>query len=238
MASKKKSGVKGAGVKSTAAQRKAKREELNKIHKAKTSGTGNSALDRANAVAKKGATRVTKAIKKAATGGAEVVKKAKPQFFGRPKAKKEIDPEKVKAERNAQHQRMMRVPWYAEHRAKSIELWVARRAAQAAGDAAEVEKINRKLDRINKERDKARAEWKAAGSVIPDVAPEKEEKPTRAKKSGGKKAAAKKSRKKKDQPPVDEQAATETIGEVLNDEPQADEPVETTTDEAANNVAE
>jgi hypothetical protein len=190
----------------------AKRKELNAIHKKKTAkaaGTGNPALDRANAVAKKGkAAKVTKAIKVAATGGADVVKREKPanpQFFGRPKVQKVVDPAKVKAERNAQHESMMRVPWYAEHRAQSIELWVARRKAIAAKDQPAVDKINRKLEKINKEREKARADWKAAGGKIPPAVSVKAEK--------AKPKAAKKAKKitPKDEEPAGD--ATEPAGE-------------------------
>lgn len=187
---KKKSSVK-AMVKKIKAEAKAKREK---------SGTGNAALDRANAVAKKGAPK--KGAVKAAAKKAESTGKPKPQFFGRQKAKKEVDPAKVKAERNAQHERMMRVDWYRDYRANSIALWVERRKAEAAGDKDAIEKINRKLERVNRERDKAKADWKAAGSVIPDEAPavkepkkKAEKKAPAAKKKAAKKPAAKKSRK-------------------------------------------
>lgn len=180
---------------SVAAQKMAKARKAKAAREAKKGTTGNAALDRANAVAKKGPKATAKKIAGTVDqAAAKAVQKAKPQFFGRPKVKKPVDQEKVKAERNALHQRMMRVPWYAEHRTESIELWVARRAAIAAKDTAKVEQINAKLERVNKKRDKARAEWKAAGSIIPDEPIAKPEKQT---KKAAKKPAAKKAKKVK-----------------------------------------
>lgn len=196
---------------SVAAQKAAKSRKAKAARDAKKAG--NPALDRANAAAGKsklqklnktltdvliGGKKIAGTIDKAA---AKAVSK-KPQFFGRKKAASQKDPEKVKAERNALHEKMMRVPWYAEHRAESIKAWVARREALKAKDGAEVDKINRKLDRINKERDAAREAWVKKGSVIPDAAPVKKEKKAAApkkekapKKSGSKKGGSKKSKK-------------------------------------------
>lgn len=227
MASKKKSGIKGAAVKTSKAEAAAKRKALNAKAKA-AKATGNTALERANAVAKKGAakglgaaaadfiaknTKAKKGSKKGpkeltnllrididaaadkAVQGADLppvttnAKKA-PQFFGRKKVAKEVDPVKVREQRNATHAQMMQLDWYADYRKDSIELWVERRKAEAAGDTAAIDKINKKLDSIARKRDKAKAEWKAAGAKLPALP--KTEKPEPVKKAAkkGKKAAA------------------------------------------------
>lgn len=177
--------------------------EAAKAESAKKKGTGNTALDRANAVEKKGkaapvkkaGSKVVKAVEKALTKkvvkkGAKAVVKAiegavdavtapakKTQFFGRPKVtKKDVDPVKVKAERNAQHAAMMQLDWYRDYRVDSIALWVERRKAEADGDDVAIERINAKLDKISAKRDKARAAWKAEGSKVPTAVPAKAEK--------------------------------------------------------------
>jgi hypothetical protein len=226
MATKKKASV--------AAQKAAKSRKAKAARDAKKGGAVNEALARANKVAGKAATATREKIEKGVDTILGKGKKA-PQFFGRKKATAaQRDPEKVKAERNALHQKMMRVKWYAEHRAASIELWVARRAAQAAKDTAEVEKLNRKLERINKERDAAREAWVKKGSVIPDAAPVKAEKKAAAKKEP-KPKAAKKSGKRSKKQPAETPAATTTVDQPVTPgnvtEAPAAEPETTSTDD-------
>lgn len=182
---------KGKKSKAGKAQKANARSKAAKAKRAAAKGTGNPALDRANREAGK---KIAGGIDKAAGAAlAKLTGKKGPQFFGRPKVKKAVDPEKQNELRRKEHAKLMQVPEFAEYRKKSIALWVQRRKLIAANaPQSEIEAINVKLEKLAKKRKAALGK--------PAAKPEKIAKAKKAKK---------------------EKAPTDTIGDALAEETKA-----------------